>query len=65
MTQLPRTPGKSFGSDNHAGAHPAVLRAMMDANSGNAVAYGADDWTARVTARLRRRHSGLMTPSWC
>ncbi len=53
MTQLPKTPGKSFGSDNHAGAHPAVLRAMLDANAGDAVAYGADDWTARVTAHLR------------
>jgi threonine aldolase len=53
MTQLPKTRGKSFGSDNHAGAHPAVLRALVDANSGDAVAYGADDWTERVTARLR------------
>ena len=26
---------------------------MLDANAGNAVAYGADDWTARVTAHLR------------
>jgi threonine aldolase len=46
------TPRKSFGSDNHAGAHPAVLRAIMDANSGDAVAYGADEWTGRVTAGL-------------
>ncbi len=53
MTQLPKTRGKSFGSDNHAGAHPAVLRAMMAANSGDAVPYGADDWTEQVTARLR------------
>jgi threonine aldolase len=44
---------KSFGSDNHTGAHPAVLRAMVEANSGDAVAYGADEWTERVTARLR------------
>jgi threonine aldolase len=43
---------KSFGSDNHTGAHPAVLRAMMDANSGDAVAYGADELTERVTGRL-------------
>jgi threonine aldolase len=43
---------KSFGSDNHAGMHPAVLRAIMDANSGDAVAYGADEWTAQVTAEL-------------
>jgi threonine aldolase len=47
------TQRKSFGSDNHAGAHPAVLRAVAEANSGDAVAYGADDWTARVTAGLR------------
>jgi threonine aldolase len=44
---------KSFGSDNHAGAHPAVLQAIMDANSGDAVAYGADEWTDRATAQLR------------
>src|ERR1700677_2888043 len=53
MTQGPQGPGKSFGSENHAGAPPAVLRAMMDANSGDAVAYGADEWTGRVTAGLR------------
>jgi threonine aldolase len=47
------TQRKSFGSDNHAGAHPAVLRAIMEANSGDAVAYGADAWTERVTAMLR------------
>jgi threonine aldolase len=44
---------KSFGSDNHAGTHPAILQAVMDANQGDAVAYGADDWTARATASLR------------
>jgi threonine aldolase len=44
---------KSFGSDNHAGAHPAVLQAMLAANTGDAVAYGADGWTDAVTASLR------------
>jgi threonine aldolase len=44
---------KSFGSDNHAGAHPEVLRAIVAANSGDAVAYGADAWTERVTGLLR------------
>jgi len=44
---------KSFGSDNHAGVHPAVLRAIMDANAGDVVAYGADMWTERTTAALR------------
>jgi threonine aldolase len=47
------TQRKSFGSDNHAGAHPAVVRAIVEANSGDAIPYGADEWTARVTAALR------------
>ncbi len=47
------TSRKSFGSDNHAGTHPAVLRAITEANSGDAVAYGADEHTERVTAELR------------
>lgn len=46
------TPRKSFGSDNHAGAHQAVLRAIVDANDGDAIAYGADPLTERVTAAL-------------
>jgi threonine aldolase len=46
------TPRKSFGSDNHAGAHPAVLRAVSAANQGDAVAYGGDSLTAQVTGRL-------------
>jgi threonine aldolase len=45
---LPPT-GKSFGSDNHAGVHPAVLAAMTAANDGDAPAYGADDLTRRAT----------------
>jgi threonine aldolase len=45
---------KSFGSDNHAAIHPAVMRAIAEANVGDAVAYGADPWTERVTSELRR-----------
>ena len=47
------TKRKSFGSDNHAGTHPAVMRALMEANEGDMIAYGADSWTDRVTAQLR------------
>jgi len=43
---------KSFGSDNHAGAHPDVLAAVMAANAGDATAYGRDPLTERVIARL-------------
>jgi threonine aldolase len=45
---------KSFGSDNHAGTHPAVMRAITEANSGDVVAYGADPWTEQAVRELRR-----------
>ena len=44
--------GKSFGSDNHAGMHPAVLAAMAAANVGDAVAYGDDALSHSVRAKL-------------
>jgi threonine aldolase len=44
---------KSFGSDNHAGAHQAVVDAVIAANNGDATAYGEDEWTRRATAGLR------------
>jgi threonine aldolase len=44
--------GKSFGSDNHAGVHPAVLAALAAANTGDAVAYGDDPLTTAVESAL-------------
>jgi threonine aldolase len=45
-------PRKSFGSDNHAGAHPAVLEALGSVSHGDVTAYGDDPWTEHVAARL-------------
>lgn len=40
---------RGFASDNHAGIHPDVLAAIVDANDGtHAPAYGADRWTSRA-----------------
>jgi Threonine aldolase len=47
--------GTDFASDNHAGAHPAVLAAVADANSGTADAYGGDPWTRHFEAHVRSR----------
>lgn len=44
---------REFASDNTAPVHPAVLDALVAANSGPASAYGADPWTARATAWFR------------
>lgn len=35
-------------SDNAAGAHPRIIAAIAAANVGSALAYGDDDWTARL-----------------
>jgi threonine aldolase len=43
---------KSFGSDNHAGAHQAVVRAMAQVNTADVSSYGADPWTERAAAAL-------------
>ncbi|MGC5168814.1 threonine aldolase family protein [Luteimicrobium sp. DT211] len=46
-------PDVSFASDNYAGAHPEVLEAMVAANRGHAVSYGADPWTAQLQDVVR------------
>jgi threonine aldolase len=51
MTGAPR---KSFGSDNHAGTHPAIMRAIVEANAGDVVGYGADPWTEHAVEEIRR-----------
>jgi threonine aldolase len=44
---------RGFASDNYAGVLPEVMEALSAANSGHAVSYGGDDWTARVEALFR------------
>jgi threonine aldolase len=36
---------KGFASDNYAGIHPKILKAINDANKGHSKAYGADEYT--------------------
>lgn len=45
--------GRGFASDNASGAHPAVIAAMHEANTGYAHAYGADRWTERARELIR------------
>ena len=48
---------RGFGSDNHSGISPEVLKAIADANVDHALAYGDDEWCARTEA-LFRDHFG-------
>ena len=44
---------RSFGSDNHSGAHPLVIEAVAAANKDHEVAYGDDPYTSRVRNAMR------------
>lgn len=44
---------RSFGSDNHSGIHPAVLRAIEAANADHQIAYGDDIYTARAKQLIK------------
>ena len=48
-----RFESRGFGSDNHSGAHPAAIEAIVRANEGHTPAYGDDAWSAAATARFR------------
>jgi threonine aldolase len=52
VTGFPPAPSASFSSDNAAGAHPLVIEAVIDANTGPAAAYGADEHTAACERRF-------------
>lgn len=45
---------RSFASDNYAGIHPEILKAIAAANVEHAAAYGADDLTSAALASFRR-----------
>ena len=48
-------PARSFASDNNAGVHPEVLKAIGEANRGHAVGYGDDPYTASVVQKFKQR----------
>ena len=46
-------PARSFASDNNAGVHPEVIRAIADANQGHVVGYGDDPYTASAVRKFQ------------
>lgn len=47
-------PLRSFASDNNAGIHPEILKAIAAVNQGHVVGYGADPYTADMVETFRR-----------
>ena len=48
---------REFASDNNAGIHPDILKAMQEANVGHTIAYGDDPYTAEAV-NLFKSHFG-------
>lgn len=45
---------RTFASDNNAPAAPEILKALVDANAGDAISYGDDPYTSQARERFRR-----------
>ncbi len=44
---------RGFGSDNHSGISPEVIKAIAQANSDHALAYGDDEYTQRLETLIK------------
>ena len=44
---------KGFGSDNHSGVHPDILKAIDSVNVDYSIAYGEDDHTERAVEKFK------------
>ncbi len=44
---------RGFASDNNSGVHPAMMKAIMDANHGHTIAYGDDPYTAQTVSKFK------------
>jgi threonine aldolase len=47
-------PARSFASDNNAGVHPQILKAIAAANHGHVIGYGDDPYTASAIAKFKQ-----------
>jgi len=50
-----KKPARSFASDNNAGVHPQVLKAIASANHGHAVGYGDDAFTTAAVRKFKQQ----------
>jgi threonine aldolase len=45
---------KGFGSDNHAGVHPELLKAMIECNVDHASSYGTDEYSEKALQQFQK-----------
>lgn len=44
---------RSFGSDNHSGVHPEILKSIEKANINHVIAYGDDEYTLEAKLKFK------------
>lgn len=44
---------RGFASDNNSGVHPAMMKAILDANHGHTIAYGDDPYTTQAINKFK------------
>ncbi len=44
---------RGFASDNNAGIHPEVLKAISEANAGHVIGYGDDIYTEEAIRKIK------------
>ncbi|MCK5135492.1 MAG: low specificity L-threonine aldolase [Bacteroidales bacterium] len=49
---------RGFASDNNAGVHPSILKAVESVNEGHVIAYGGDPYTGKAISRLKQMFGG-------
>jgi threonine aldolase len=45
---------KGFGSDNHSGVHPELMKALFESNMDHAPSYGTDTWSEAATHAFKK-----------
>jgi threonine aldolase len=45
---------RGFASDNNAGVHPEIMKAIREANQGHVIAYGDDPYTVSAVEKIRK-----------
>lgn len=45
---------RGFGSDNHSGVHPEILKSLIAANTGHMPSYGTDPLTRQATLAIQK-----------
>jgi len=63
VTTLHDPTARGFASDNYSGVHQEVLDAIVAANGGHQIAYGEDDYTARLQD-VAAQHFGEGVSVW-